>query len=230
MSQKSFVISALEKRGGFATLSELYRLVDVSTWKTKTPQESIRRILQTNKEFYKIEAGLWGLISQKKDIEQTLKPHEELFTHSYYQGIIAQIGNLRCHETFIPHQDQNRNFLEKKLSEIASIKKIFDFSYSNIVQKAKMVDVVWFNERKLPHSFFEVEHTSDFKNSLNKFYELQDFRANFFIVASKNRQKQFENIINNSIYTNIKPYVKFAQYETIIKQYELEKAKYNYGI
>ena len=61
MSQKERVVEALASLGGMATLFDLYHKTDVSTWGSKTPFASIRRIVQTNKEFYKIRAGLWGL-------------------------------------------------------------------------------------------------------------------------------------------------------------------------
>lgn len=101
--------------------------------------------------------------------------------------------------------------------------KIYDFTYPGILKFAKTVDVIWFNDRKMPDSFFEVEHTTDFKNSINKFFELQDFRANFYIVTKKERKKEFENIINSSIYLPIKKPVKFAVYESIVKQFEFQK-------
>ena len=47
--------------GGMTTLVDLYHKTDVSTWGSKTPFASIRRIAQNNKEFYKVRAGLWGL-------------------------------------------------------------------------------------------------------------------------------------------------------------------------
>lgn len=99
---------------------------------------------------------------------------------------------------------------------------MFDFTYREIVKFAKTVDVVWFNGRKLPNAFYEVEHTTDFKNSLNKFYELQDFRAKFYIVAPKEREKQYADIISSSIYKEIKNIVSFVSYDTLIKQYEKE--------
>ena len=61
MNQKKCVVEALASLGGMATLFDLYHKTDVSTWGSKTPFASIRRIVQTNKEFYKIRAGLWGL-------------------------------------------------------------------------------------------------------------------------------------------------------------------------
>ncbi|MBQ9183657.1 MAG: hypothetical protein IJ143_07785 [Neisseriaceae bacterium] len=225
--QKHFVIEALIKQGNVATLSQLYHLTDVSSWQTKTPFASIRRILQTNAEFFKIQPGLWGLTEYKKEILEKFAIKDEKiineneFTHAYYQGIIAEIGNKKRFKTFVPAQDKNRLFINRKLSEIATTDKC-DFTYPEIIKFAKTVDVIWFNERNLPNSFFEVEHSTDFKNSINKFFELQDFRARFFIVAKQERQKQFNSVINASIYSSIKEFVKFIDYENIIKQYEKE--------
>jgi hypothetical protein len=71
------------------------------------------------------------------------------------------------------------------------------------LQKARTGDVIWFNERNLPSYFYEVEHTTDIKNSLSKFYELQDFYAGFFIVADQRRKKEFEDKLNASIFNSI---------------------------
>ena len=45
-TQTQQVIDTLRKQGGYATLGNLYHIVDTSTWATKTPNESIRRIVQ----------------------------------------------------------------------------------------------------------------------------------------------------------------------------------------
>jgi len=52
MTQKDYVIDAMRKNGGYATLRQLYSLVDVSTWGTKTPFATIRRIVQENADFF----------------------------------------------------------------------------------------------------------------------------------------------------------------------------------
>ena len=90
MNQKECVAEALASLGGF----DLYHKTDVSTWGSKTPFASIRRIVQTNKEFYKVRAGLWGLCDFRdknlaktgdSKIEQNAK-----FTHSYFQGVMPR--------------------------------------------------------------------------------------------------------------------------------------------
>lgn len=228
MSQKDYVIKAMQQNGGYATFQQLNQRIDFSSWETKTPHASVRRIVQTNKEFFRIAAGLWGLSDNRKEILSTFdicesdKNSVETFTHGYIQGIISEIGNLRGLDTYVPPQDKNRLFLERKLSNVVSVQHIYDFTYNEIVKFARTVDVIWFNERKLPNAFYEVEHTTDIKNSLNKFYELQDFRAKFYIVAPKEREKQYTNIIASSIYKEIKNLVSFISYDRLINQYEKE--------
>lgn len=51
MSQKNDVIVAMEKNGGYATFQQLNKLVNTSSWKTKTPAASIRKIVQVHDVF-----------------------------------------------------------------------------------------------------------------------------------------------------------------------------------
>lgn len=97
---------------------------------------------------------------------------DEMFTHSYYQGIIVELGNMHNYTTYVPNQDKNKKFLEKKLCEITTEPELPDFTYEVIRNRAKTVDVIWFNERRMPFRFYEVEHPTNITNSLDKFYEL----------------------------------------------------------
>lgn len=230
MNQKEQVIEAMKNNGGYATLQQLNVLVDVSKWKSKTPYASIRRIVQVNNEFFKIKPGLWALreyekcVFDKFEIKKGDKKSEDYFTHGYYQGILIEMGNMHHYETYVPAQDKNRRFLETPLKEIATVPELPNFSYDYILRKAKTVDVIWFNERMLPYRFYEVEHSTDIKNSLNKFFELQDFRTDYYIIADDSRKKQFYDIMECSIYSPIRDYVKFFSYENLVKQYESERS------
>lgn len=228
MLQKDYVIEAMRANGGYATLQQLNMLVDFSTWKTKTPEASIRRIVQENDEFFRIQPGLWALreyeneVNKKFNIIKSNVESVSQFTHSYYQGIIVEIGNIKKLGTYVPPQDKNKFFLEKKLSDIITVHDIYKFTYDDIIRNAKTVDAIWFNERKMPCAFYEVEHTTNIKNSLNKFFELQDFRAKFYIVADKARKRQFEDVIGASIYNPIREMVGFVSYDDLVKQYSNE--------
>ncbi len=122
--------------------------------------------------------------------------------------------------TYVPAQDQNRLFIDKKLGEITDITNLPDFTYDNLKRKARSIDVIWFNERQMPSDFYEVEHTTDIKNSLSKFYELQDFHAGFFIVADAKRKKEFEDKLHVSMFSPIEKRVKFLNYAQVVGIYE----------
>lgn len=235
MKQNEAVILTLEKLGGVATLGQLnqevFKISDCE-WKTKTPFATIRRIVQLDKNIYKIKPGLYGLVNFKKILEskgiivetEVNKNSEEIkeFNHSYYQGLLLKIGNLKGLRTFIPNQDKNRLFLNEKLVDIRTLNEIPQYSYSKLVQRSSTIDVIWFNEREMPHSFFEVEHSTDIQNSLLKFNDLQDFYSRMVIVADLKRKDEYMNKIKYSSFSDLnkKNRVSFMDYEALNKQYE----------
>lgn len=222
MKQHEAVIKTMIANGGFATLGFLYQNVDVSSWKTKTPFATIRRIVQDERFFFKIKPGLWALKEYKEKLPINIIPEEntaqekiEEFNHTYYQGLLVEIGNIKKMQTFVPYQDKNKLYLNNKLSEIISIKKFYDFSYENITKKAITVDVSWFNERKMPSIFFEVEHSTNIQNSLVKFIELQDFNVKLFIIADNARKKEYNYKISLNAFSQIKERVQFMSYDKL---------------
>lgn len=245
MKQNEAVILTLEKLGGVATLGQLnqevFKIPDCE-WKTKTPFASVRRIVQLDKNIYKIKPGLYGLTKFKKLNEskgiiqetETNKNSKEIieFNHSYFQGLLLTIGNLKGLQTYVPSQDKNRLFLNEKLADIRSLNEIPQYSYSKLVQRSSTVDVIWFNDREMPHSFFEVEHSTDIQNSLLKFNDLQDFYSRMVIVANKKRKEEYFNKLKYSSFSNLHKQnrVSFMDYEALNKQYEtiIEQQKYEF--
>lgn len=224
-TQESQVIKALEKEGGYATLRRLNEIVDFSTWKTKTPEATVRRIVQDSSNIFKIQPGLWALenyrqeVLQKFNLKKGDRHSEEQFSHGYYQGLLIEIGKFNKKHTYIPAQDKNRLFLDKHLGDIVDTFVLPKFTYDNLLRKARTIDVIWFNEREMPSDFYEVEHTTDIKNSLSKFYELQDFFTKFYIVADAYRKKEFEDKIHASMFSTIEGRVRFLDYEQVAAMY-----------
>ena len=236
MKQHEAVIETLERLGGIATLGklnqEVFKIKDCQ-WNTKTPFASIRRIVQERKEIYRIKLGLWALTSHHQELEArgimadneagaTSEAAKE-FNHSYYQGILLEIGNCRGMQTFVPEQDKNKRFAGATLKEVRSLDALPVFSYPELVHRSASIDVIWFNERKMPSHFFEVEHSTDIQNSLLKFFDLQDFYCRMYIVADKRRKEEYERKIH---YQAFKPLVEnnrvqFLDYEALNKQYML---------
>lgn len=215
----------MEQNGGFATLGflnqEVLKVPGVE-WKTKTPFASIRRIVQDERFFFKIKPGLWALLSLKNKLPQDIFPtgefpkqEQEIANHSYYQGLLVEIGKLKHYETFVPNQDKNRRFLGRTLGEISMQTDFYQFGYDHIVRKAKTIDVCWFNVRKMPNVFFEVEHSTDIQNSLLKFVELQDYNTNFFIVADKVRKAEYAGKLALNAFVPIRTRVQFMDYNKL---------------
>lgn len=221
MTQEQQVIETLRRQGGYATLRRLNEVVDFSTWKTKTPEASVRRIVQNSSAFFRIQPGLWALeeardkVLKKFNIVEGNSKSIEQFNHAYYQGLLIEIGRLCNSSTYGPPQDQQRLFIDHKLGDLIDYKTIPPFTFETILRRARTVDVIWFNERSMPTHFYEVEHTTDIKNSLSKFYELQDFFSSFYIVANSHRENEFKDKINASIFAPIKGRVEFISYDKV---------------
>jgi hypothetical protein len=215
----------MEENSGYATLGFLNQYVlkvEGCKWGTKTPFASIRRIVQDDRFFFKIRPGLWALKSYKDKLPPEVFPQKdqpkeerEEYNHTYYQGLIVEVGNLRKYQTFVPNQDKNKLYLGKKLSDITSIQDIYRFSFDHIVGMTKTIDVTWFNERKMPASFFEIEHSTAISNSLVKFVELQDFYTNYCIVADGVRRKEFQAKLSLEAFRPISKRIMFWSYEDV---------------
>lgn len=241
MTQTEAVIKTMEELGGYATLGSLNQHVLKNTnckWGTKTPFASIRRIVQNERFFFKIKPGLWALKSYKNKLlfeiltAKATPKEQEIYNHSYYQGLLVEIGNLKKHETFVPHQDKNKKFLGKPLSEISSKNDLYVFEYKDIVDTVKNVDVSWLNERKMPISLFEIEHSTAIYPSLLKFLKLQDFNLKFIIVADNIRKSEYERKLSHEAFPPIINRVQFMDYEKLselhTKTYELITIENNF--
>ena len=225
-TQEHQVIEMLRREGGYATLKRLNEIMDFSTWKTKTPEATVRRIVQESEQIFKVHPGLWALEDYREDVLRKFelklgnKQSEEQFSHGYYQGLLVEIGKFHHQTTYVPAQDKSRKFIGKCLGDITDTTEIPPFTYDKLLKRAKTVDVIWFNQDQIPHSFFEVEHSTDIQNSLLKFYDLTGFSSRMIIVADANRHNEFNRRISESAFCDIKDRVQFLTYKTLERQYE----------
>ena len=209
MTQAQAVIETIEMLGGIATLNQInqhiFEITDCQ-WRTKTPFASVRRIAQQTSGIYKIKPGLYALETHRQNLEnngilvQTVHNQDseivQTFNHAYYQGLLLEMGQMRHLDTFVPDQDKNKQFLNQAvLGDLRTIQSLPEYSFPQLVKRSSTVDVIWFNERHMPSDFYEVEHTTDIKNSLSKFYELQDFHAGFYTIQFRHHMVQKNQII-----------------------------------
>lgn len=239
MKQYEAVIETLKKLGGCATFGQLnqevFKIEDCQ-WKTKTPFASIRRIVQERKEIFRIRPGVWALeeyrniLADKGIVAQNEKNSDSQqvkeFNHSYYQGLLLYIGNMKKLATYVPAQDKNRECINIKLGEISTLDSVPPFSYLELVRRSSTIDVMWFQSNSLgsdvmmPNSLFEVEHSTDIQNSLCKFSDLQSFNVRMFIVADARRYDEFKARLSHDYFKSISDRVKFVSYDMLDKFYE----------
>jgi hypothetical protein len=239
-TQADDVERALAALGGYATLADLYKRIPTQNWGTKTPFATVRRILQMDRRFFRIRPGLWGLTAQRDRILDSLQigaaaseEQQTAFDHTYYQGLALMIGKLRGYEVFAPKSDRGKPFLGERLGAQVSVQQFPRFTYDALCRRAQTIDVIWFHRREaglFPNTFFEIEHTTDFNSALIKFTEFQDFRIRFYIVARKERQGEFQKRIRASAFDAIRSWVKFVDYEMLVRLYEREVYAQQAGI
>lgn len=153
MNQREAVIEVMRANGGYATLGWLYRealKIPGVEWRTKTPFKSINRIVQNRKYFFRIRPGLWALLEAKNrlpaGLEKKAKPES---LHTYYQGLLVELGNLRKQQTFVPKQDRNKPFLGKALGGLATLNEM---SLSPIRRSYAELPL-WMSSGSVPRSF-----------------------------------------------------------------------------
>ncbi len=240
MTQAQAVIETIDKLGGIATLNQINQnifKVENVKWNTKTPFASVRRIVQQTAGIYKIKPGLYALETYRKQLEQdgvvvqTEKNKDskevQTFNHTYYQGLLLELGNMRHLDTSVPNQDKNKKFISDTLGNISSLSVIPHYSYDKFVERSSTIDVIWFNENQMPDSFFEVEHSTDIQNSLLKYNDLQDFYACMVIVADEHRRADSSRRLSYAAFEMLRHDIRvsFLSYESLDKQYQYELQK-----
>lgn len=248
MTQAQAVIETIDMLGGIATLNQInqhiFEITDCQ-WRTKTPFASVRRIVQQTAGIYKIKPGLYALETHRQALENNgiLVQNEhnqdsdaiKTFNHAYYQGLLLEMGKMRHLDTFVPDQDKHKQFLNQaELGDLRTIQVLPEYSFPQLVKRSSTIDVIWFNDRHMPHSFFEIEHSTDIQNSLLKFNDLQDIAARMVIVADEKRHNEFISKMGYAAFHQLaeKKRVSFLSYESLCKQYEqeFEKQKFEFVI
>lgn len=233
MKQREAVVQVLEKHWWYAKLSTLR---DELVWnpifvtKAKEPFANIRGIVQTKpKEIYIIRPWLYWLVKEKERLEQLWltqvtdknknSPEIQQANHSYYQWLLVEIWNLKHFFTYVPHQDQNKICFSDKwmhLKDIISEKNLE--GPITLFKRTETIDVIRLNEDNTPSNVFEVEHSTDIINSLNKFWELKNLKTWCYIVADETRHKEFDKKVSQTVYKDICP--RFLSYENLENYYD----------
>lgn len=208
----------------FASLQHIYKEFPKYRALTgKTPFKTIQERVQRDSRFTRIGLGVYALTEflhkiQKPEVPEKKKEKVE-FQHARIQGMLLEIGEQREYGTYT--LDKRKTFDGKMLGLITSINECPRFTFSHIIEESvKFIDVVWFNQRKFPSHVFEIEHSTNFRDALIKFTELQDFTTKFFLIAPEQRLGKFKTEIAKRAFEPIASRCNFRTYQNIEQYYE----------
>lgn len=191
-----------------------------------TPHKTIDERVQRDKRFQKLVPGLYTLVDTLNELPNEINPNTQSeeqrdnLTHVSMQALLLQLGQYYRYKTYTP--DRKKRYIDQKLGDLASLMEFPQFTYQRVLDRTRNIDVSWFNERGMPASIFEVENSTDMKNGLSKFMELQDFRTRMFIVAPSKRENEFKNIFKQPTFKPIAELVRFWTYEKVEKLFKAE--------
>lgn len=209
--------------GYYAPLKLIYKEFSKYREKTwKTPDYTIQERVQRDKIFTKIWYWVYALTEfldklPKEKEAKTIEEKKERM-HSRLQWMLIEIWNMNWYDTYTP--DKNWIFWNKEIWKIATLEKIPNFTYENIINSSiRFVDVIWFNERWFPAKLIEVENSTDFRAWFIKMNEIQDFRTDFLFIAPEKRKNKFETERTKVAFKNIKDRCIFKTYEFVENWY-----------
>lgn len=228
------IFNVLEKHKGIATLKNFYEEVPPQIVRTKTTDVKhdirgyLRRLKNVKRKIKQIGLSTYALLDVKADnviYEKILeRDFEKKFfnlpqnkIHGYVEGMLIEIGNLKNYQTYTP--DRNIIFNGEPLSDLITHDEIPRFTYQDILNVVRQIDVIWFKDR-FPYLTFDIEFSTQISMALVRANELKNFKASFYVVADESKETLFNTKVNVSTFQGIKDNVKFITIKSIFDDYK----------
>jgi hypothetical protein len=227
------ILRVLDKHNGIATLKNFYEEVPPHIEKTRTTDAKhdirgyLRRLKNVKKEIKQIGLSTYALLNVRaeNDIYENIQDknfEKEFFglpknqIHDYVEGMLVEIGNLKNYKTYTP--DKNVVFNGQPLHEMVTYDEIPKFTYHDILNVIKQIDVIWFKDR-FPYFTFDIEFSTQIAMALLRANELKSFKTLFYIVAEESKEGLFKTKVNVSTFQDIKDGTRFITIRSIFDDY-----------
>ncbi|MFN4032378.1 MAG: hypothetical protein ACK4ME_01950 [Fimbriimonadales bacterium] len=234
-SWSEVIRAIIQSNGGQASLHTLYeqagqyRNLPTGDW-----QKTLRGVLYREArkgEYIRVGLGVFALPQQAQNLPPTAYQQaaqgqsfrnyleQQSDTHGAVQGMLIEIGNYLGYLTYT--SDKNRTFDGKPLQNLCRLSKIPQFAYPGLVNIARRRDVLWFSNSRhpLPKYIYDVENTTDFRNSMQQMYQLKDFDARFVLVADAQKRSLFEQKLQCEPFAEIASRYWFRSFEQVARFY-----------
>lgn len=239
MTKVEAIKKLMQDNGGVASWKYIYDNIEKYYPAAKVSQEwqaGIRgvlyRELKNNRNFKQIGFGTFSLHEYEQEKQIAEIKQDKVRMHSYIEGIMVELGNYEQFDTYCadPSAEFQKNIF---IDQLTTVKDFPEFTYPEINKIARRIDVVWFNKKgyKFPKKVIEVvDSIGTLGESLNRMYQLKEFRSEFLVLHSGNHQLKIERMIGREPYSILRNRFVVKNYNNIISYYnkrlELEKLKF----
>lgn len=225
MTKVDAIEQVMLSHGGAASLSLIYDEIEKYYPAAKVSRDwaaGIRgvlyRELNTGTRFKKIGISIYALSNYKEESV----PKEKIRMHSYIEGICIELGNFKKYRTYTA--DPSAIYRDNlSLNNFTSLKELPSFTYPQIVNEVKNIDVLWLSSNGLifPEKAFEiVDSVGTLNGAFNRCAQLQNIYSHFYIVAPEKHHDKYDKTIHLEIYKDIRDRFTFINYDDIINLYE----------
>lgn len=238
MTKVEAIKKVLEDNEGVATWTIIYNNIDKyypNIKGQKDWQAGIRGVLYReiykNKHFKQIGFGIISLIEFNEEKVENIE-NDPIRMHSYIEGICIELGNFEKQLTYTA--DPTAKYRDNVfLNQLIALETLPNFTYSEIVNVAKRIDVLWFNNKGFlfPKKAFEVvDSIGTLGEALNRTFQLNEFNLDFLIIGEEKNRNKFNDKVKREPYKQISNRYKYKSYDEIIlfynKKLELEKMSF----
>lgn len=223
MTKVEAITEVIKANGGTASLKNIYDNIEKYYPAAKVSKDwdaGLRGVLYRDlgKTFKRVGLSLYALLDYK---EEPKPKHDKVRMHSYMEGICLELGNFKKYDTYTA--DPSAIYRDNlRLHDIATINDFPRFTYDEIIQQARLIDVVWFNKGDLmfPQRVFEVvDSIGTLNGAFNRSLQLDNFKTKFYIVAPEEHHKKYTQTINLAPYSSRKDRFQFVNYDTMEQLY-----------
>ncbi|HEY9551508.1 MAG TPA: hypothetical protein VIQ97_04410 [Prevotella sp.] len=232
MTKVEAIAKVMEDNGGTASLETIYNHIckyyptakQSANWAAGI-RGVLYREINNNRRFKKIGLSIYALMDYQPDSKP--KQTDKVRWHSYMEGICVELGNLDGYDTYTA--DPSAVYRDRLyLRDFTTMPTMPQFTYEQIVNEAKRIDVVWLNKHGLsfPQYVFEiVDSIGTLNGAVNRSLQLLNFNTHFIIVAPSKHRAKYEHTFELEVYKPYKNRFTFWDYESTIELYESSARK-----
>lgn len=223
MTKVEAIERVLRDNGGAASLSYIYDNIEHYYPGVKEPREweaGIRGVLyrDVGKRFKRVGLSLYAIADYEE--EKTPKK-DKVRMHSFIEGICIEWGNFKNFKTYTA--DPSALYRDNiKLKDIATMPELPPFTYPEILQEVKHIDILWFNQKSFMFPQYAIEVVDSIgtlNNAFNRCLQLQNMHTKFIIVAPEKHREKYKQTLRLETYQREQHRFRFLNYDDLQKIY-----------